>query len=576
MASPTAMSRDRLSGKTGAGFDPCAAVQIFLDIGDGEEKEVVFTFGSGSGADDARGILRRFNGVESVRHELENVWEYWKRTLGVIYVETPDQSLNFLVNGWLQYQTISCRLLGRSGYYQSGGAYGFRDQLQDVMSLTHSDPPMIREKLLFFASRQFVEGDVQHWWHPPSGRGIRSRCSDDYLWLPFAACAYVDETGDTGIMDEKVNYLEGPRVKTGEESYYGEPSVSASSGTLYEHCAAAVEHGLNFGAHGLPLIGSGDWNDGMNLVGPEGKGESVWLAFFLAMTLKSMAGIASARGDNAASEKFTGEAEKLAANIDEGAWDGGWYLRAYFDSGEKMGSAQSVECVIDSLPQSWAVISGLTDPARAKAAMENVDARLVDRKNALIKIFEPPFDKTGPNPGYIRGYLPGVRENGGQYTHAAVWTVMAFAMLKDKKRAWELLGLINPVGHGATNAKSAVYKVEPYVLAADVYSEKNNAGRGGWTWYTGSASWMYQLVVKYMLGLRISAGRLYFDPCLPDDWPSFKLHYRYRETFYHITIERSGAGDGVLSVAIDGAVMPEKHIELHDDRVDHNVRVEIG
>jgi len=576
MARPAAMQRDRLSGKTGAGLDPCACLQVRFALDEAEEKETAFMFGAGKDLDEARAILQRFNGTASIRRELENVWEYWKRNLGVVYVETPDESLNFLVNGWLQYQTIACRLWGRSGYYQSGGAFGYRDQLQDVMSLMHSHPEMVREQLVAFAARQFVEGDVQHWWHPPSGRGIRSNCSDDYLWLPFVACLYVGEIGDTGVLDEKISFLDGPQVKPGEESYYGLPGISDKTGTLYEHCVAAVKRSLKFGVHGLPLMGSGDWNDGMNLVGREGKGESVWLAFFLHQVLDSMEKIAGARGDAAFSGMCHDEAEKLSRNIDENGWDGDWYRRAYYDSGEAIGSSSSEECRIDSVPQSWAVITGVAGPERARKAMDQVDMRLVDRENSLIKIFEPPFDKSVSDPGYIKGYVPGVRENGGQYTHAAIWTVIAFAALKDKKRAWELFNMINPVNHSDSPEKCGVYKVEPYVMAADIYTAKSNNGRGGWTWYTGSASWMYQLIVKYLLGIRLKVDRIFFEPCLPEAWQSFKIHYRYRETFYHIHIKRSGPGDTVASVTLDGELRDDKALPLADDRLEHDAEVIIG
>ena len=576
LAAPAAMRSEALSGRVGAGLDPCAAMQVKFDLDDNEEKEIAFTFGAARSADEARAILQRFSGTASVRGELEAVWEHWKRTLGVVYVETPDESMNFLVNGWLQYQVLSCRLWGRSGFYQSGGAYGFRDQLQDVMSLTYSHPALVREQLLAFASRQFAEGDVQHWWHPPSGRGVRSHCSDDYLWLPLVTCLYVGEIGDTGVLDEPAGFLEGPPVKAEEESYYDLPGTSGRTGSLYEHCVLAVRNSLKFGAHGLPLMGSGDWNDGMNLVGREGKGESVWLAFFLCSVLKSMAALAAGRGDAEFSALCLEEEGKLARNIEANAWDGAWYKRAYFDSGEPLGSASNAECRIDSLPQSWAVISGAAAPERAAAAMDQVDKHLVDRQAALIKLFEPPFDKCACDPGYIKGYLPGVRENGGQYTHAAVWSVMAFALLKDSARAWELLGLINPVRHGDTPRGCAVYKVEPFVMPGDVYSGGVNAGRGGWTWYTGSASWMYQLIVKHLLGLRLKVDQLHFEPCLPADWRSFKIHYRYRETFFHINIERSGPGDKVVSVAVDGTEREDKCIPLCDDRAEHQAEVRIG
>jgi cellobiose phosphorylase len=386
----------------------------------------------------------------------------------------------------------------------------------------------------------------------------------------------VDEIGDTGVLDEPVGFLDGPPVKPDEESYYDLPKESGRSGTLYEHCVTAVKHSLKFGVHGLPLIGSGDWNDGMNLVGREGKGESVWLGFFLCHVLKSMAVLAGKRGDTDFSGLCLAEAGKLARNIEASSWDGQWYKRAYFDSGEALGSSASTECRIDSLPQSWAVISGAADSTRAAAAMAQVSRRLVDRKDALIKLFEPPFDKCACDPGYIKGYLPGVRENGGQYTHAAVWSVIAFAMLKDSERAWELLGFINPVRHGDTPGKSAVYKVEPFVMPGDVYAGGPNSGRGGWTWYTGSASWMYQLLVRHLLGLRLKVDKLYFEPCLPKDWPSLRIHYRYRETFYHINIERSGLGDKVISLAVDGAEIEDKAIPLTDDRAEHRVEVKLG
>jgi cellobiose phosphorylase len=575
LAAPAAMRSESLSGKVGAGLDPCAAMQVKFELEDNEEKEIVFTFGAAGTADEARGILQRFSGTAAVRGELEAVWEHWKRALGAVYVETPDESVNFLVNGWLQYQVLSCRLWGRSGYYQSGGAFGFRDQLQDVMSLAHSHPGLIREHLLAFAARQFAEGDAQHWWHPPSDRGVRSHCSDDYLWLPLVTALYVEQVGDTGVLDENVSFLEGPPVKPEEESYYDLPG-SDGSATLYEHCVLAVKRALRFGVHGLPLMGSGDWNDGMNLVGREGKGESVWLGFFLCHVLTAMSGPAERRGDGEFAELCRAEENKLARNLEEGGWDGQWYRRAYFDSGEPLGSSANAECRIDSLPQSWAVISGAADRERAAAAMDQADLQLVDRRAALIKLFAPPFDKTPADPGYIKGYLPGVRENGGQYTHAAAWAVMAFAMLGDAKRAWELLGLINPVRHGDTPAKCAVYKVEPYVMAADVYSGGRNDGRGGWTWYTGSASWMYQVLGGRLLGLRLEVDRLRFEPCLPGDWKSFKLHYRYRETFYHIAFTRSGAGNGVISVVLDGTALGDGVIPLADDRVEHQAEISIG
>ncbi|MDD5070319.1 MAG: hypothetical protein PHV17_06280 [Candidatus Omnitrophica bacterium] len=576
MASPLVMRRDRLSGNVGAGMDPCAAMQVRLELEDGQEKEVIFTFGAGTTADRARDIVWRFSGNNAARQELENVWEFWKRSLGAVYLETPDASINFLVNGWLQYQVISCRLMGRSGFYQSGGAFGFRDQLQDVMALIHSKPEMVREQLLTFAGHQFVEGDVQHWWHPPSGRGVRSRCSDDYLWLPFVTCLYVEEVGDTGVLNESIGFLEGPLVKPEEESYLDIPRVSAQVGTLYEHCVLSVKRGLKFGVHGLPLMGSGDWNDGMNLVGHQGKGESIWLAFFLFDVLNSMAALAVQCQDKDFSEFCVEEAGKLAKNIEKHAWDGAWYLRAFFDNGDLLGSSRNSECCIDSIPQSWAVLSGAVQLKRARTAMDQVDRHLVDRKHSVVKLFDPPFNKAFPSPGYIKGYVPGVRENGGQYTHAAVWAAIAFAVLGDKERAWELLNMINPVLHSDTADKCAVYKVEPFVMAADVYASDGLAGRGGWTWYTGSASWMYQLIVKHLLGIRLKVDRLYFEPCLPAKWSSWKLHYRYRETFYHITFVCLSSSGRITSIQVDGVAQKEMEVRLIDDRVEHSVEVKVG
>ena len=574
LRNPDAMTRARLSGRVGVALDPCAAIQVPFDLADGQEREIIFMLGVGRNADDASTLVRRLRGSAAARRALEAVWQYWNHTLGAVQVETPEQSVNFLANGWLLYQTLACRLWARSGYYQSGGAFGFRDQLQDVMAVIHTEPRLVREHLLLCAARQFGEGDVQHWWHPPSGRGVRTHCSDDFLWLPLATCRYVLSTGDTGVLDEPIRFIEGRPVNKDEDSYYDLPGRSDETATLYKHCVRAILNGLRLGEHGLPLIGSGDWNDGMNMVGEHGRGESVWLGFFFYDVLMRFAEIARLHDDLPFAERCREEAAQLRRNIEENGWDGGWYRRAYFDDGSPLGSAGNAECRIDSIAQSWAVLSGAGDSERSRMAMEAVDKLLVRRDHGLIQLLDPPFDKSDLNPGYIKGYVPGVRENGGQYTHAAIWTAMAFAQLGDSRRAWELLAMINPVNHGRTREEIATYKVEPYVVAADVYALSPHVGRGGWTWYTGSAGWMYRLILESLLGLRLETDKLRFAPCLPVDWESFKVHYRYRETVYHITVLQTNDGSAA-NVTVDGVEQPDAAIPLLDDHREHSVKVRI-
>jgi cellobiose phosphorylase len=576
LSSPAAMRRKRLSGRTGAGLDPCAAIQTQIELAEGEEREIVFIFGAARNSDEAQHFIQRFSGPARARQALETVWEHWNRTLGAVHVETPDPALDVLTNGWLVYQTLSCRLWGRSGYYQSGGAYGFRDQLQDTMALIHATPWLAREQLIRCAERQFSQGDVQHWWHPPNGQGVRTHFSDDYLWLAYATCRYVLATGDTGVLDESVHFLVGRELIQEEEAYYDQPLRSTEAASLYEHCVRAIKHGLRFGAHQLPLMGCGDWNDGMNLVGRDGKGESVWLAWFLYENLQLFAGLARGRGDQSFAKICTGQAALLRNNIEDHAWDGSWYRRAYFDDGTPLGSSDNDECQIDSISQSWAVISGGGNPLRARQAMAAVDQRLVRRDTQLIQLLAPPFDKSDLEPGYIKGYVPGVRENGGQYTHAAIWATTAFAMMGDRERAWEVFAMLNPVNHGSTPAEIERYKVEPYVMCADIYGAPPHTGRGGWTWYTGASGWMYRLTVETLLGLQLEVDHLRIAPCIPADWASYKIHYRYRDTFYHITVQRVGEqSEHGIRVTVDGIERPDNLIPLIDDRQDHAVEVRI-
>ncbi len=573
LAAPVAMTRTRLSGRSGPALDPCAAIAMTIPLDVGGEREVTFRLGAGRDAEDARSLVQRFRGATTARAELERVRGQWQQTLGAVRVDTPDASLNMLCNGWLVYQTLACRLWARSGFYQSGGAFGFRDQLQDVLALIHAEPQLTRAQILLCASRQFVQGDVQHWWHPPSGRGVRTQCSDDYLWLPLAISRYVLATGDTAVLDETVTFLEGRPVNDGEDSYYDLPGRSAEVATLYEHGVRAVLHGLRFGRHGLPLMGSGDWNDGMNLVGIAGKGESVWLAFFLCSVLTQFARIARLRDDLDFAQRCDDEAATLGRNIEKNGWDGAWYRRAYFDDGSPLGSAANAECQIDSISQSWSVLSGVGDAKRSRMAMDAVYERLVRRDDALVQLLAPPFDRSTQYPGYIRGYVPGVRENGGQYTHGAIWTVMAFAALGDSRRAWELMDMINPVNHARTPAGVATYRVEPYVVAADVYGMAPHTGRGGWSWYTGSAGWMYRLLLESLLGLELAVDKLRFSPCLPAAWKGFELHYRHRETTYHITVSQAEATDRAITVWLDGDLQEGNTLPLVNDLVPHAARV---
>lgn len=574
ISNPEGLGRERLSGKVGAALDACAAIQVLFEIEDEEERELIFRLGAGKDLNDTFNIIHKTEGSQAAKDALLKVNSFWEHTLSSIIIETPDSALNTLTNGWLNYQTLASRIWARSGFYQSGGAFGFRDQLQDVLSLLYSQPHVVRAQIILCASRQFKEGDVQHWWHPPHGRGVRTKCSDDYLWLPFVTCRYVKSSGDINVLDEFINFIEGRPLNAGEESYYDLPIKSEKTASLYDHCKTAIEHALFFGGNGLPLMGSGDWNDGMDKVGNHGKGESVWLAFFLYDILLRFEQLAILKNDTNFAKTCAHNASQLKVNIHNNAWDGEWYKRGYFDSGAPIGSKENPECKIDSIAQSWAVLSGGGENQRNQKAMQSADKFLVRKNDNLIQLFTPPFDKSDMNPGYIKGYVPGVRENGGQYTHAAVWLVMAFAALNNKEKTWELLKMINPINHANDENKLEKYRVEPYVIAADVYAETLHKGRGGWTWYTGSAGWMYQLIIESFIGLQKEGTTLQFNPCLPSSWPSVKITYRYIDTIYHIKLDQPYKNNK-QRIMIDGVESRSGIINLENDGRIHEIQINI-
>ncbi len=575
---PAALDRrERLSGRSGAAFDPCCALQTSIEIAPGATARVDFVVGQAANRDEARELIVRQRKADVARG-LAAVTDEWDRVLGTLVVKTPDRAFDLLVNQWLLYQTLSSRIWARSAFYQAGGAYGFRDQLQDVMAVLAARPKIARDQILRAAAHQFTEGDVLHWWHEPAGRGVRTRISDDLLWLPFVVHHYVETTADSAILDEIIPFLEGAVLGEGQLESYFEPQVSASTASLFEHCARAIDRSLGVGAHGLPKIGTGDWNDGMNRVGSGGQGESVWLAWFLLSVLKALAPIAASRGEKERAARWEEHANALKAAIEREGWDGQWYRRAYFDDGTPLGTAGAGACAIDSIAQSWSVLSGSGDPDRARVAMESVDRHLVRRHDGLILLLTPPFDRTGVEPGYIQGYVPGVRENGGQYTHAAIWAAIAFAELGDGDKAFELFAMLNPIRRCATSRGMQCYRVEPYVAVGDVYSEPPHVGRGGWTWYTGSAGWLYRAGTEWILGIRLRGDRLILDPCIPSNWPGFSATLRRGSARYEITVE-NGAGvcRGVQRLELDGVSLVDlSGIPFADDRRTHRVRVVLG
>jgi cyclic beta-1,2-glucan synthetase len=546
-----------------------------VDVEAGGERMIIGQLGDVADTAAVRPLVEKYRDLRTVDEALAGVRSFWDGLLGTITVRTPDRAMDLLLNHRLLYQTLACRIWARSAFYQSSGAFGFRDQLQDTLALLASAPHLARGHLLHAASRQFVEGDVQHWWHEPGGQGVRTRFSDDRLWLVYAALDYIAATGDHGVLDERVPFLIGRLLNSDEHEAYERPSVSPDDAPLYDHCVRAITISLGTGAHGLPLMGTGDWNDGMNLVGSGGRGESVWLGWFLLSILKPFAEIARTRGDNAVAADLERHATALMVAVEE-AWDGEWYRRAYFDDGTPLGSKENAECQIDAIAQSWAVLSGAGDPSRARQAMESVDRRLIRREDQLALLLTPPFDHMTPSPGYIQGYLPGIRENGGQYTHAAAWNVMAYARLGDGNRAAELFSLLNPVNHSRTPQEVAKYRAEPYVVAADVYSVPPHTGRGGWTWYTGSSGWMYRAGIEAILGITLRGGALHIDPCIPNAWPGYEVTFKRNGAVYRIAVENpAGVNRGVQRVEVDGVDRTGRDIPFASDG-EHSVRVVLG
>jgi len=577
LADPLAMELVRLSQRTGAGLDPCAALRVVIELSSGQQQDLICIMGQADSLQEARRLSLEYQQEQAFEQAFDRTRGWWDDLLGRVEVTTPELAADLLINRWLQYQSLSCRVWGRSAFYQSGGAFGFRDQLQDVMAFLYARPELAREHLLLAAGRQFKEGDVQHWWHPPTGAGIRSRISDDLLWLPYVTARYVSVTGDLDILGTEVPFLNAPLLAAEQHELFLMPEVTAEKATLFEHCRRAVSRGLTIGPSGLPLIGTGDWNDGMNLVGVDGKGESVWLGWFLCDLLQGMAELSDHMCQPELGQGYRDDRSALIQRIERSAWDGAWYLRGRFDDGTALGSAANAEARIDSLPQSWAWLSGAADPLRREQALESAWQHLVKQDEQLVLLFEPPFENSSPSPGYIKGYPPGVRENGGQYTHAALWMAMALARKGDGERAVQLLRMLNPIEHSRDAEAVWRYGVEPYVVAADVYRLPGRIGQGGWSWYTGSAAWMYRAWVEEVLGLQVRNKTLSINPVIPAAWPGFSLKYRHGEALYEILVKNPDRVEcGVIRVELDGQWLEDGLILLDSGKVEHQVVVMMG
>ncbi|HEU0053809.1 MAG TPA: protein ndvB, partial [Longimicrobium sp.] len=543
----------RLDGAAGAGLDPCAAFPVPLTLAPGESADVAFLLGEAADGAAARVVLGRYRSLDAIDRAHDEVRAFWSDLVSGVQVRTPSPEIDLVVNGWLAYQNLACRVWGRTAFYQSGGAYGFRDQLQDSSALVYLRPELTRRQIVLHASHQFVEGDVLHWWHPPLSKGIRTRFADDLLWLPYITAFYLGATGDASVLDERAGFVTARQLEPGEDEVFLVPESSGQEASVYEHCCMTIDRSLTRGAHGLPLMGTGDWNDGMNRVGREGRGESVWLGFFLHSILDDFIPLCEARGDSARVERYRAYRAELAAALNDGGWDGGWYRRAYYDNGAPLGSAANDECRIDAIAQAWAVLSGVAPEDRAEQALDALEEHLVSEREGIIRLLTPAFDRTPHDPGYIKGYLPGVRENGGQYTHGALWAVRALAKAGRRERAARLLAMLSPVSHGRTAEETAVYQAEPYVVAADVYGVAPHVGRGGWTWYTGSAGWMFRVALESVLGVTLEGGRfLRIAPCVPAEWPGYTVTWRHPGGgTYEIAITQRGGDEGIRAT-LDG------------------------
>ncbi|MDD4564608.1 MAG: hypothetical protein PHE79_03920 [Eubacteriales bacterium] len=564
----------KLCCSTGNGYDPCGAIQISIALRSNESRTILFGLGQSDDFEEIEILRKKYSDAASGNAELEKVKAYWSDLLGGIQVGTRDRALDILVNGWLLYQTVSCRLNARAAFYQCGGAYGFRDQIQDCLALLDVKPGILRDQILLAASRQFEEGDVQHWWHLPNGLGVRTRITDDLLWLPYSVAAYIESTGDHSLLSEQVSYIKGPLLKDGEHEIMVTPEISELSGSIYEHCKKTIFY-TRYGVHGLPLIGGGDWNDGMNRVGIDGQGESVWLGFFLYKVLGDFIPLCRHEGDIRFADDLEKQRKELQENLEKHGWDGLWYRRAFYDDGTKLGSRESDECKIDSISQSWSVISGAAPMNRTRRAILSACRHLVNEEEGISLLLTPPFDKTPNNPGYIKNYYPGIRENGGQYSHAAAWLAIAAAQLGDHRLAYTLFTMLNPIHTTSKKRDALKYEKEPYVMTADIASATPCIGRGGWSWYTGSAGWMYQGLVKCFLGIRKQGDYIVIDPAAPEHFGDYTVNYRYGSSSYHISVESDSSDEAMNEISVDGIRIQGNRIKLEDDGRQHMINVRI-